>query len=170
VERVGAVLRSLEGADVLRRRIAEARGLASWTDVVGPHLAERTRPLQLAGGRLFVLCHGSALRQELAFHKREILRRFRDACAGPVKAREIVLLESDQNLSSLVREAERLEASRGLPPKEAARAPAARDAEGNVESDASAEEPSVASRVAAAYPRFDGAAYREELRRIAGGD
>ena len=171
MERVGALLHSLQGAEVLRRRIAEARGLASWPEIVGSHLAERTRPLQLAGGRLFVLCHGSALRQELAFHKREILRRFREACESPVVAREIVLLESDANLSSLVREAEGNEApgnregvaeSGAAQPAPAAGAPGAKPGHGSP-----AEEPSLAAKVAAAYPRFDGAAYREEMRRIA---
>ncbi|MFN8177562.1 MAG: DUF721 domain-containing protein [bacterium] len=172
MERVGALLHSLEGAEVLRRRIAEARGLASWPEIVGTHLAERTRPLQLAGGRLFVLCHGSALRQELAFHKREILRRFRDACASPVVAREIVLLESDANLSSLVREAEAGEAPggrRGAAGSSAAPGITADEPGGAVEHGPAAEEPSLAAKVAAAYPRFDGAAYREEMRRIAEG-
>ena len=170
VERVGSLLDSLEGAEVLRRRIAEARGLASWTDIVGTHLAERTRPLQLAGGRLFVLCHGAALRQELAFHKREILRRFREACASPVHAREIVLLESDANLSSLVRDAE-LEDTRR--PRDTSAKPAATsqrsEQNANAGNPPAQEELSPAARVAAAYQRFDGAAYREEMRRIAGG-
>jgi hypothetical protein len=165
VERVGALLHSLEGAEVLRRRIAEARGLAAWSEVVGSHLAERTRALRLAGGRLFVICHGSALRQELAFHKREILRRFRDVAGPCAVVREVVLLESDENLSSLVREAEEGERRARTPgrpgpgPAEAAGEPAAEDTE----------EPSVAARMAAAYPRFDAAAYREEMRRIADG-
>lgn len=179
MERVGLLLHSLEGAEVLRRRIAESRGLASWREIVGPQLAERTRPLQLAGGRLFVLCHGSALRQELGFHKREILRRFRDACGATVTARELVLLESDASLSSLVREAEEIDARRrGRDVAATSAPPASGDFAGGdatvgerAPEDARAEEePSLAARVAATYPRFDAAGYREELRRIAEGD
>jgi hypothetical protein len=154
VERVGTVLRHLEGVGNLRRRIAEAHGLASWTEIVGHHLAQRTRAVGLAGGRLFVVCHGSALRQELSFHRREILRRFREFAGSEVVAREIVFLETDANLSSLLREAE-------------ARAPAASRAEPAPTEGPPDEEASVAWRIAASYPRFDGAKYREELRRIA---
>jgi hypothetical protein len=170
VERVGSLLRSLEGAEVLRRRIAESRGLASWREIVGSPLAERTRPLQLAGGRLFVLCHGASLRQELVFHKREILRRFREACGAPVVARELILLESDANLTSLVREAEEHGAGRRACEVAPGGGPApSGEAAAAAPTGAAAEEPSLAARVAAAYPRFDGAAYREELRRIVDG-
>ena len=115
-----------------------------------------------------MVCHGSSLRQELAFHKREILRRFREVAGSGVVVRELVLLETDANLSSLVRDAEEDEARRAAartttrPAPEAARArPAPPDAE------EAEEEPSVAERIAATYPRFDGDAYREEMRRIA---
>jgi hypothetical protein len=59
---------------------------------VGGPLAERTRPLRISGGRLFVIAPGSALRQELVFHKATILRRFNETAGGPV-VREIVFLE-----------------------------------------------------------------------------
>ncbi len=168
MDRVGVLLESLEGADVLRRRIAEARGLASWPEIVGTHLAQRTRALRLAGGRLFVVCHGAALRQELAFHKREILRRFREVAGEGASARELVLLESDANLSSLVREAEAGERRAVATAARAEPAPAgARKPEGD---EGTEEGPSVAQRISDAYPRFDGAAYRESMRRIAEGD
>ncbi len=165
MDRVGVLLKSLEGADVLRRRIAEARGLASWPEIVGTHLAQRTRAVRLAGGRLFVVCHGSALRQELAFHKREILRRFREVAGEGATARVLVLLESDANLSSLVREAEAGERRVHAAPVRTG--PGTAEA-GTAGADEEAEEgPSVAQRISDAYPRFDGAAYREEMRRIA---
>ena len=156
MERVGAVLRQLEGAGNLRRRIAEARGLAGWAEIAGHHLAQRTRAVGLAGGRLFVVCHGSALRQELAFHKREILRRFRDVAGSAAVVREIVFLETDANLSSLLREAEMQTPGRGAPKPAPAGAP-----------EGTEEEISVTSRIAASYPRFDGEKYRQELQRIA---
>lgn len=167
MDRVGVLLESLEGADVLRRRIAEARGLASWPEIVGTHLAQRTRAVRLAGGRLFVVCHGSALRQELAFHKREILRRFREVAGEGASARELVLLESDANLSSLVREAEAGERRAAAVAHAEPATAGARKPEGDEETE---EGPSTAQRISDAYPRFDGAAYRESMRRIAEGD
>ncbi len=90
--RVGEVLRGLQAGNHLGRRLAESRALEAWPEIVGGPLAERTRPLRLAGGRLFVMAPGSALRQELVFHKATILRRFNEH-AGSALVREIVFLE-----------------------------------------------------------------------------
>jgi len=133
--------------------------MESWREIVGTPLAQRTRPLRLAGHRLFVLCHGAALRQELTFHKREILRNFNRAAGVRGAARELVFLESDANLTSLVRDTEAEEWRRRMSEDAAARA--ARD------EDVPEEEPeSGDARIAAAYPRFDGEAYRREMARI----
>lgn len=93
MERVGAVLRNLEGATPLQQRLAQAQAFARWPEIVGEPLAERTRPLRVADGRLFVLARGAALRQELTFHKRAILRKLNGVVPG--FAKEIVFLEAD---------------------------------------------------------------------------
>jgi hypothetical protein len=95
VLRVGEVLRGLQAGNHLGRRLAESRALEAWPEIVGELLAERTRPLRLAGGRLFVVAPGSALRQELVFHKATILRRFNEH-AGTALVREIVFLEGTE--------------------------------------------------------------------------
>jgi hypothetical protein len=51
--------------------------------------------LRIAGGRLFVMAPGSALRQELVFHKATILRRFNEVAGRPV-VREIVFFEGSE--------------------------------------------------------------------------
>lgn len=94
MERVGAVLRDLGAGDALLRRLAQARALEHWSDIVGPQLARCTRGLRVADGRLVVLAPGAALRQELTFHKRTILRKFNEA-VGRRDARDVVFLESD---------------------------------------------------------------------------
>lgn len=101
MERVGVWLRGAEARESLGRRLAEARALERWPDLVGPHLAKRTRVMQLAGDRLIVVAHGSALRQELTFQRDVILQKFNEA-AGRRVARRILFLESDAQLSSLV--------------------------------------------------------------------
>jgi hypothetical protein len=165
VERVGALLEG-QASTTLRRRLGEARALARWPEIVGSQLADRTRPLQVAGRRLFVVCHGSPLRQELVFLKREIQRRFNEH-AGPGRVREIVFLEADANLSPLLREAEREEARlvarESGPAGEGERSPPgpADEPEDAVEEE---REPEPVT-----YPAFDGEAYRREMRRIAEG-
>lgn len=133
--------------------------MESWPEIVGSPLAQRTRPLRLAGCRLYVLCHGAALRQELSFHKREILRKFNRAAGVPGAARELMFLESDAGLSSLMRDTEGEEWRRRMSEDRAARA--ARAEEIPEEQPESGD-----ARIAAAYPRFDGEAYRRDMARI----
>ena len=144
MDRVGALLKGFEETEPLRRRLAEVRALESWPDVVGPHLARKTRPLRVVGDRLLVAAHGSALRQELAFQEDTILRKFHSS-GGSRGVRRIVFLESDPNLSSLVETGEE-------PPRAAERTVVPEEEEGHPEGPA--------------YEPFDAAGYREELRRI----
>jgi hypothetical protein len=84
-----------------------------------------------------------------------------------VVVRELVLLESDANLSSLMREAE-LQVRKPASPAIAGD-PSGANAAPAVEGEAADEDASLAQRISAGYERFDGAAYREEMRRIAEG-
>ncbi len=172
MKRVGAVLGSMEeGSSPLHRRLAEARALEAWPELVGPHLAKLTRPLRIAGGRLFVIAHGSALRQELMFHRRDILRKVNRAAEGTV-ARELVFLESDANLSSLIQWDEdpvpRERAKRNEEParrgSDASDANADTGSAGGAATDENEREPLPYEPV---VPPFDAAAYREEMARIA---
>ncbi|MBZ0267401.1 DUF721 domain-containing protein, partial [bacterium] len=155
----GTLLQGLEGGDLLQHRLAEARAMEAWPEIVGTLLAGKTRPLRLAGHRLFVLCHGAPLRQELMFHKREILRKFNKLVGMPGAAREIVFLESDANLTSLVKDTLEQDWKRRVREDAAFRAQAG-------EAPPEQEPESGDARIAAAYPRFDGDAYRTEMARI----
>jgi hypothetical protein len=108
----------------------------------------------LAGERLFVVAHGSALRQELTFHKSTILRKFNEV-AGRRAAREIVFLESDAKLSSLV--------EREGPGEVATMRP--RTAAPESDGDAGPGEPEYPA--GPAYQPFDADRYRRELEREA---
>ena len=153
MERVGALLESLDPTSTLRVRLAEARALSQWPDLVGPHLAKKTRPLRVVDGRLFVVAHGAALRQELVFHRTTLIRRFNEVC-GIRRVRQIIFLESDANLSSLF---EREEAE--PKPSEVAWGPTAETA---TEEDEGPTESNVP-----AYRPFDAAAYRQRMERLA---
>jgi hypothetical protein len=153
VERVGTVLRDLGGGDPLLRRLAQARALERWPEIVGALLAGRTRALRVADGRLVVLAPGAALRQELTFHKRTILRKFNQA-VGRAEARDVVFLESD-SLAWEGPPATRPEVRRGPPDPE----PAADEGEEAEADDGTAEQ--------AGVPSFDAGEYRRRMSEIA---
>ncbi|NNE43632.1 MAG: DUF721 domain-containing protein [Gemmatimonadetes bacterium] len=151
MERVGAVLRNLEGETPLQQRLAQAQAFARWPEIVGELLAERTRPLRVADRRLFVLAQGAALRQELTFHKRSILRKLNAAVPG--FAKEIVFLEAD----AMNYEGESRYVKWTAEPEDALRAPVEQTPEPPAE-----EEAPVVDR-GAMYDTFDAEAYRAEM-------
>ncbi len=157
VQRVGAWLGGRDGRETLGRRLGEVHALECWPDLVGPHIAKKTRPMRLAGGRLFVVANGSALRQELTFHKDTILAKFNEA-AGRRAAREIVFLESDAQLSSLVEHGGEAAVAPRVSQEHAQDGPASGES-GSVEPDASP------YPTGPAYEPFDAERYRRELSR-----
>jgi len=169
VDRVGVVLQSLQGHAGLSRRLAEARAIERWPEIVGSHLAERTRPLRVADGRLFVLAAGAALRQELTFHTRTIVRKFNAAAQARI-VREVKFLESDslegsgtQPPSAAVARAEWGDEEERREAQEEETTDGVEDEgeEGEVESS----EPDVG----AMYEPFDAEAYRRQLETIRNG-
>ena len=150
MERVGAVLRNLEGQGPLRQRLAQAEVFARWPEIVGAPLAERTRPLRVADGRLFVLAQGAALRQELTFHKRPILRKLNQVAPG--FAKQLVFLEADA--MDYEGESRRV---RWIPEREEGREEPAEDPS------VLEEDPQEAEDRGAMYHTFDAEAYRAQL-------
>jgi hypothetical protein len=166
VERVGLVLRGLQGQANLRQRLAEARAIGRWPELVGSHLAGRTRPLRVADGRLFVLARGAALRQELTFHTATIVRKFNEA-AGDRVVREVVFLEADALEGGAASSFSPAEAPAGAgrvaADSGAGTEPAGGDEEQPGESGADEE---TQQDVGAMYEVFDAEAYRRRLARI----
>jgi hypothetical protein len=160
VDRVGTVLRDLGSGDTLLKRLAQARALERWPEIVGPLLADRTRALRVADGRLVVLAPGAALRQELTFHKRTILRKFNQA-VGRAEARDVVFLESDSLAWEGTAPAARPQVRMAAPPPESS--PSAADAG---EDDEGAEEEIAGDPVV--VPSFDAEDYRRRMTQIAG--
>ena len=156
MERVGDVLRGLEDEAGLGRRLGEARALEAWPEIVGRQLESRTLPLRVAGGRLLVVASGSALRQELSFHKKKILWKFNEI-AGARVANEVVFLEGDLEPAAEVVEAEGTPGSwkRTAESRGAGVEPA--DEEG---AESTPSDPGLA------YRQLDAAAYRRELAGI----
>lgn len=74
--------RAIERPEILR---AARAGLAleRWSEVVGPLLAERSRPDRYERGTVFVAVTGSAWAQELRMRREEIMSRLREISGEP---------------------------------------------------------------------------------------
>lgn len=74
--------RAIERPEILR---AARAGLAleRWSEVVGPLLAERSRPDRYERGTVFVAVTGSAWAQELRMRREEIMDRLREIAGEP---------------------------------------------------------------------------------------
>ncbi|HEX6790182.1 MAG TPA: DUF721 domain-containing protein [Candidatus Krumholzibacteria bacterium] len=73
-----AVLRDLG----LQTRFNERRVVETWSSVVGPELARRSRALRCENGILVVHVDHGAWMQELHFIEKDLLAKMRLACPG----------------------------------------------------------------------------------------
>lgn len=62
-----------------------------WNDVVGPRIGEQTEPKRLSGDVLFVEVRSDVWRNELFYHKQDILRRLNEKLGGQ-SIRDIVFI------------------------------------------------------------------------------
>ena len=73
---IGDALKGYVSRSGLKRRLDQASVIPEWGDLVGPRIAEVTRPVVvLEGGILVVAVTSSAWMQELQLHSRDILKR-----------------------------------------------------------------------------------------------
>ena len=78
----------------LTRKLTEFRVLMAWEEVVGPALAQQTRPLRIHNGRLEVAVPSAVWRSQLSFMQRDIVARLNEL-AGESVVEELVLLNKD---------------------------------------------------------------------------
>ncbi len=76
--RVGDILPTVLKSIGLDQRLKEQEILAIWSDVVGKEIAERTQPIKVERGVLYVRVDHSAWVQELHFMEKDILRRLKE--------------------------------------------------------------------------------------------
>ncbi|CAN5402272.1 hypothetical protein BH11ARM2_BH11ARM2_39190 [soil metagenome] len=74
--------RAIERPEILRAARAGLT-LERWSEVVGPLMAERSRPDRYERGTVFVAVTGSAWAQELRMRREEILERLRQLSGEP---------------------------------------------------------------------------------------
>ncbi len=59
----------------LSPRLKEIRAITEWEKVVGENIAKLTADVHIKNHILFVKCKSAALRQELFYHKHEIIEK-----------------------------------------------------------------------------------------------
>lgn len=74
-EHLGGVIDSVLGRLIRPEQLAGYRVWPLWEEIVGPVLAERTRPCELRDGVLTVEVNGASWMQELRFLEAEVLER-----------------------------------------------------------------------------------------------
>ncbi|MGD1048991.1 MAG: DUF721 domain-containing protein [Candidatus Krumholzibacteriaceae bacterium] len=75
--RVGEILPRVLELMGLDDKFEEARLIQGWAEVVGPVIANRSRPRMLRDGILFIEVESSVWMQELWFHQRQIIERIK---------------------------------------------------------------------------------------------
>ena len=75
--RVGEILPRVLELMGLDDKFEEARLIQGWAEVVGPVIAQRSRPRVLRDGILFIEVESSVWMQELWFHQRQIIERIK---------------------------------------------------------------------------------------------
>lgn len=78
--RIGEVLPAVLRDLGLQTRFRERKLVETWSTVVGPELAQRTRALRCENGTLLVHVDHGAWMQELHFIERDLVAKMRAAC------------------------------------------------------------------------------------------
>jgi predicted nucleic acid-binding Zn ribbon protein len=76
--RVGEILPRVLHLLGLDDRFEEVKLMRGWAEVVGPVIAQRSRPRMLKDGILFIEVENSVWMQELWFHQKQIVDRIKE--------------------------------------------------------------------------------------------
>jgi len=84
MEKLGGILQKVLTEIGLEEPLRRTQALMIWSDVVGERISSVTEPLRLDRGRLFVKVESDVWRNELVYHKAEIVDQLNRRCGGPV--------------------------------------------------------------------------------------
>jgi predicted nucleic acid-binding Zn ribbon protein len=87
---IADILERILGDRKFRQGVRKAEITLRWSEIVGPEIAARTRPVHLSRGRLLIECDHDVWRTELSFLKPEILKRIAEV-EGEGVVKEIFL-------------------------------------------------------------------------------
>jgi predicted nucleic acid-binding Zn ribbon protein len=81
-KRVGDILPGVLQKLGLGKIFDESRLRNEWPEIVGAHMAARSRPGEVRNGVVFVLVDSSVWMQEIRFHQKQILERIKERLPG----------------------------------------------------------------------------------------
>ncbi|MBN1894848.1 DUF721 domain-containing protein [bacterium] len=84
MEKLGGILQKILTDIGLEEPLRRAQALVIWSDVVGERISSVTEPLRLDKGRLYVKVESDVWRNELVYHKTDIIEQLNRKCGGPV--------------------------------------------------------------------------------------
>ncbi len=75
----------------IEKPIQQYEALVIWPQVVGEKIASVTEPKHIANGKLFIKVKNAAWRNELVFHRSDLIRKMNEK-TGRVTVRDIILI------------------------------------------------------------------------------
>ena len=91
MEHIGKIIRPYLKDLGIDRAIKKYEAISMWSKVVGKRIAKETEPTKISGNKLFIKVNNDAWRNELVFHKEEIIKKINKKL-GSVIIKEIILL------------------------------------------------------------------------------
>lgn len=73
-----AIRQFLEGQQALNKKLLETRLIQSWTEIVGPGIANYTTKLEVKNKKLHVTLSSSLLRHDLTMKKQLLIQKIND--------------------------------------------------------------------------------------------
>ena len=83
-ESISLILGNLLKKRGWERKIKEFQALANWSKIVGPKVAENSKPVRIEGQKLFVRVENSVWKNELVFMQKEIKEKLNKSVDGEV--------------------------------------------------------------------------------------
>ena len=91
MELIGQILNKYLTDLGIQKPIINYKALHSWHEIVGEKISKVTEPERLSDGKIFVKVKNAAWRNELVFHKRDIIDKINRAVGSSV-VKDIVLM------------------------------------------------------------------------------
>ena len=88
---IGKILQNVILDLGIEQPIKSYQALNRWPEVVGKRIADVTEPEKIKNGKIFIKVKTDSWRNEMVFHKKDILKNL-NACLGSNVVKDIVLL------------------------------------------------------------------------------